>query len=62
VLVVPEGISSAALRTAVVEHLGGSAEARILLFRTGPRSRGQEVRDVEAPEEVRAPKAGAPIT
>jgi capsular polysaccharide biosynthesis protein len=63
VLVVPEGISSAALRTAVVEHLGGSAEARILLFRPGARSRGQEVRNVEAPEEVRAPRAaGAPIT
>jgi hypothetical protein len=62
VLVVPEGISSAALRTAVVEHLGGSAEARVLLFRPGGRSSGQEVRDVEAREEVRVPEAGAPIT
>lgn len=51
VLVAREGISSAALRTAVLEHLGGSAEARVLLVRRGrrarrtapsPRSEGQE--------------------
>lgn len=41
VLVVPEGIGAAALRTAVVEHLGGSAEPRILLIKRGPRWRGE---------------------
>jgi hypothetical protein len=41
VLVVPEGISSAALRAAVVEHLGGSAEARLLLVTKGRRVRGR---------------------
>ena len=40
VLVVPEGIGSAALRAAVVEHLGGSAEARLLMVRGGPRRGG----------------------
>ena len=39
VLVVPEGIGSNALRAAVVEHLGGTAEARVLLVRRGRRSR-----------------------
>jgi hypothetical protein len=39
VLVAREGISSAALRAAVVEHLGGSAEARVLLVRRGRRAR-----------------------
>ena len=39
VLVAGEGISSAALRAAVVEHLGGSAEARVLLVRRGRRAR-----------------------
>jgi hypothetical protein len=39
VLVAREGISSAALRDAVVEHLGGSAEARVLLVRRGRRAR-----------------------
>ncbi|MDT0277374.1 YveK family protein [Blastococcus goldschmidtiae] len=40
VLVVPEGISAAALRTAVVEHLGGSAEPRILLVKPAARWKG----------------------
>ena len=35
VLVAREGISSAALRAAVLEHLGGSAEARVLLVKRG---------------------------
>ena len=35
VLVAREGISSAALRAAVVEHLGGSAKARVVLVRRG---------------------------
>jgi hypothetical protein len=39
VLVVREGIRSAALRDAVVEHLGGSAEARLLMVRRGSRLR-----------------------
>lgn len=39
VLIVRAGIRSTALRAAVVEHLGGSAEARILLVKRGRRSR-----------------------
>lgn len=42
VLVAREGISSAALRAAVLEHLGGSAEARVLLVKRGRR--GQRMR------------------
>jgi capsular polysaccharide biosynthesis protein len=40
VLVVPEGMAAAALRAAVVEHLGGSAEARLLMIRRGRWVRG----------------------
>jgi hypothetical protein len=43
VLVVPEGIGGAALRAAVVEHLGGSAEARLLMVRRGRRRSGVAV-------------------
>jgi hypothetical protein len=56
-LVVPEGIGSAALRAAVVEHLGGSAEARLLLVKRGRRVRGAPVSNVDAPEG--APRAEA---
>jgi hypothetical protein len=41
VLVVREGVSSSALRAAVVENLGGAAEARVLLVKRGRRSRGE---------------------
>lgn len=41
VLVVREGISGSALRAAVVENLGGSAEARVLLVKRGRHSRGE---------------------
>jgi hypothetical protein len=44
VLVAQEGISSASLRAAVLEHLGGSAEARVLLVK-----RGRRVRDARPP-------------
>jgi capsular polysaccharide biosynthesis protein len=37
ILVVPEGIGSAALHSAVVEHLGGSAESRLIMARYGRR-------------------------
>jgi len=43
VLVVWEGIGSAALRAAVTEHLGGSAEARLLMIRRGGKVSGQPV-------------------
>jgi|tagenome__1003787_1003787.scaffolds.fasta_scaffold20932214_1 capsular polysaccharide biosynthesis protein len=49
VLVVKRGISGAALRAAVVEHLGGSAESRVLLVR-----RGRPARSVYRPERVAA--------
>jgi capsular polysaccharide biosynthesis protein len=39
VLVAREGVSSAALRGAVLDHLGGSAEACVLLVKRGRRSR-----------------------
>ena len=49
VLVAREGISSAALRAAVVEHLGGSAEARVLLVKRGRRARrGTQARSAAA--------------
>lgn len=48
VLVVREGISGAAIRAAVVQHLGGSAEARLLLVRHGRGAR-RERGDMDAP-------------
>jgi capsular polysaccharide biosynthesis protein len=39
VLVAREGVSSAALRDAVLEHLGGSAKARVVLVKRGRRAR-----------------------
>ena len=39
VLVARVGVSSAALRDAVLEHLGGSAKARVLLVKRGRRAR-----------------------
>jgi capsular polysaccharide biosynthesis protein len=39
VLVAREGVSSAALRGAVLEHLGGSAQARVVLVKRGRRVR-----------------------
>jgi capsular polysaccharide biosynthesis protein len=63
VLVVPEGISGTALRAAVVEHLGGSAEARLLLTRRGRRSRGETMPTLQdasakhAPEAISSPSA-----
>jgi hypothetical protein len=50
VLVAREGISSSALRAAVVEHLGGSAEARVLLVKRGRRAR----RDARAGSDAAA--------
>jgi capsular polysaccharide biosynthesis protein len=50
VLVAREGISSAALRGAVLEHLGGSAEARVLLVRRGRRTRRETVPPAETAE------------
>jgi capsular polysaccharide biosynthesis protein len=49
VLVVREGIGSAALRAAVVEHLGGSAEARLLLVKRGRRARAESADEIERP-------------
>jgi hypothetical protein len=43
VLVAPVGIRSASLREAVVEHLGGSSESRIVLVKRGRRTRGESV-------------------
>lgn len=51
VLVAREGISSTSLRAAVVEHLGGSAEARVLLVKRGRRIR----RDAHARRAADAP-------
>ena len=60
VLVAQEGISSAALRAAVLEHLGGSAEARVLLVKRGRRYRSEPqavARTAEAPQ-VQEPALG----
>lgn len=54
VLVVRVGIRSAALNAAVVEHLGGSAEARLLLIKRGRWSRARPVARAEP-----APDLGA---
>jgi len=53
VLVARLGISSAALRAAVQEHLGGSAEARVLLVRRKGRTRGEPP---AAPSATEAPE------
>jgi capsular polysaccharide biosynthesis protein len=53
VLVVPVGIRSAALRAALVEHLGGSAEARILLVKRGRRSRAGSTSRPDHTDETR---------
>jgi capsular polysaccharide biosynthesis protein len=61
VLVVREGIGTAALRAAVVEHLGGSAEARLLMVKRGRRARGESANGVERPgdEQVLEPAGRA---
>jgi hypothetical protein len=61
VLVVPIGISSARLREAAAEHLGGSAESRILLVDRRGRAQGETddragddrpARPVDTPEQI----------
>ncbi|MDP5183791.1 hypothetical protein QOZ88_14220 [Blastococcus sp. BMG 814] len=61
VLVAREGISSAALRAAVLEHLGGSAEARVLLVKRGRRYRSEPApgsKRADAPHVVEEPALG----
>lgn len=50
VLVIREGIPSAALRDAVIDHLGGSAEARLLIVRKGRRARHTSAVETTPPE------------
>ncbi len=58
VLVAREGVSSAVLRGAVLDHLGGSAEACVLLVKRGRRSRSgyrlprKAATDTQQAEEV----------
>jgi hypothetical protein len=62
VLVVPVGIGSTALSSAVVEHLGGSAQARLLLVQRGRRRRGAPLPGEETssqPPSQRRPEAVA---
>jgi capsular polysaccharide biosynthesis protein len=59
VLVVRAGIRSTALRAAVVEHLGGSAEARVLLVKRGRRSRSGSVARQDPAGESRELEAAA---
>lgn len=61
VLVAPEGISSAALRAAVVQHLGGSAEARIVLVRPGRRRRDGETSSDSGSRDV-PPRETLPVS
>jgi capsular polysaccharide biosynthesis protein len=61
VLVAREGIGSGALRSAVVENLGGSAEAAVLLVKRRGRLRRRPeppAAEREATAEVPAPRAG----
>jgi capsular polysaccharide biosynthesis protein len=53
VLVVRQGISSSALRAAVVELLGGSAEARVVLVKHGRPIRGTTKQPAAAPPTPR---------
>src|SRR5829696_5703066 len=54
VLVAAVGTSSATLRAAVAEHLGGSAEARLLLVKRGRRARRQSPAGPVAHDQVPA--------
>ena len=66
VLVVWEGIGGAALRAAVTEHLGGSAEARLLMVKRGRKVPGQPVRgqqgDKDSPREEALPSVNTGLT
>jgi capsular polysaccharide biosynthesis protein len=66
VLVVSEGIGSSALRAAVTEHLGGSAEARLLLVKRGRSVSGQPVPSQQAghasPQEEALPSVNTGLT
>lgn len=66
VLVVWEGIGGAALRAAVTEHLGGSAEARLLMVKRGRKVPGQPVRgrqgDKDSPQEEALPSVNSGLT
>ncbi|MDP8929577.1 MAG: hypothetical protein M3O70_13650 [Actinomycetota bacterium] len=56
ILVVPEGIATVALRSAVTEHLGGEGDARLLLVRRGPRVANTSNRSPASAEQpVHAP-------
>lgn len=56
ILVVPAGIATAALRSAVIEHLGGGGDARLLLLWRGPRVGSKSNRSAGATEQpVHAP-------
>jgi capsular polysaccharide biosynthesis protein len=66
VLVVWEGIGGAALRAAVTEHLGGSAEARLLMVKRGRKVSGQPVRghqgDKDSSREEALPSVNTGLT
>ncbi|MDP8930356.1 MAG: hypothetical protein M3O70_17760 [Actinomycetota bacterium] len=56
ILVVPAGIATAALRSAVIEHLGGGGDARLLLVRRGARVGSKSNRSAGSAEQpVHAP-------
>ena len=56
ILVVPAGIATAVLRSAVTEHLGGGGDARLLLLRRGPRVNNTSNRSAASAEQpVHAP-------
>jgi capsular polysaccharide biosynthesis protein len=57
VLAVRQGISSSALRAAVVDLLGGSAEARVVLVKNGRPTRGAAPQPSVAPPAERRPAA-----
>ena len=56
ILVVPAGIATAALRSAVTEYLGGGGDARLLLVQRGPRVSDTSNRSAASAEQpVHAP-------
>ena len=57
ILVVPEGIGVAALHSAVVEHLGGSAESRLIMARFGGRLPHRTARGGQPVAEISGPEA-----
>jgi capsular polysaccharide biosynthesis protein len=60
ILVVPAGIATAALRSAVTEHLGGGGDVRLLLLWRGPRVSNTSNRSAASAEQLVHAQASNP--